>query len=117
MAFIFLLWVQSLFTDTVHSVENGTHIFRYNAMPWFFLALMFIMQIGFAEIARRFMKDRVLAVLCLLGIPLFGLLSLQLIYERTEVSETQISHRRDRLVDPLGLRVSSKVIGSLSPVR
>lgn len=95
IAFIVLMWFQSLFTSTVHSVENGTHRFHYNSVPWFFLALMFVLQIAFAEIARRFMKDRILAVLCLLGIPLFGLLSLQLIYERTEVSETVIRHRRE----------------------
>ena len=95
IAFILLMWLQSLFTSSVHTVENGTHRFHYNAVPWFFLALMFVLQITFAEISRRFIKDRILTVLCLLGIPLFGLLSLQLIYELTEVSETQIRHRRE----------------------
>lgn len=95
ISFIFLLWLQSLFTGTVHVVQGGTHIFKYNWVPWFFLVLMFLVLIGFAEIARRLLKDRGLAVICLLGIPLFGLLSLQFIYERVEVSEKLLVHRRE----------------------
>ncbi|MCA8986131.1 MAG: hypothetical protein KDA78_00725 [Planctomycetaceae bacterium] len=92
---IFLLWLQSLFTDTVHTFENGSHRFHYNLVPWFFLGLICLTQAVFAEIARRFMKDKWLGILCLLFIPLFGFLSLKHVYERTEVSESGISHRRE----------------------
>lgn len=95
IAFVFLLWLQSLFTQTVHVIQGETHIFRYGWVPWLFFLLMLLTVLGFAEIARRFLKDRVLAVICLLGIPLFGLLSLQLIYERVEVSEKLLVHRRE----------------------
>lgn len=95
LAFLLLLWLQSLFTQTTHLVRGQTHVFRYNAVPWFFLALMFLMLVGFAEIARRLLKDRILAVLCLLGMPLFGLVSLQFIYECVEVSEKLLVHRRE----------------------
>lgn len=74
ITFVFLIWLQSLFTQTVHAVQGDTHIFKYNWVPWFFLVLMFFTLIGFAEIARRFLKDRIAAVICLLGIPLFALI-------------------------------------------
>jgi len=58
VVFILLLWLQSLFTQTEHVIRGEVHIFRYNWVPWLFLILMFGMLIGFAEVARRFMKDR-----------------------------------------------------------
>src|SRR4026207_1485509 len=91
---IILLWLQSLFVQTVHTVRGDVHIFGYNWVPWFFLALFSLVLIGFAEFARRVMKDRILAVLCLLGIPLFALVSLQFVYERVEVSSKLLVHRR-----------------------
>jgi len=95
IAFIFLLWLQSKFTETEHVIRGNVHIFKYNWVPWFFLVLMSVTLIGFAEIARRFMKDRVAAIICLLGIPLFGLISLQFICERVEVSNELLVHRRE----------------------
>jgi hypothetical protein len=95
VAFVFLLWLESLFTQTEHLVRGGTHVFKYNLVPWLFLALVFLTVIGFAEIARRLLKDRVLAIVTLLMIPLFGILSLQLIYERVEVSDDLLVHRRE----------------------
>ena len=95
IACVLLIWLQSLFTDTVQIERGDTHVFQYNWVPWFFLVLMMLVLVGFAEIARRFLKDPVLAVLCLLGIPLFGLISLQYMYERVEVSEELLVHRRE----------------------
>lgn len=92
---VFLLWLQSLFTQTVHVIRGDIHIFKYHWMTWVFLVLTALTLMGFAEIARRLLKERVLAVLCLLCIPLFGLLSLQLIYERVEVSRDLLVHRRE----------------------
>lgn len=97
IAFIVLLWLQSLFTQTVHFVDGGVHVFTYNWVPWFFLALTALTLVGFAEIARRLLKDRVVAVICLLAIPLFGFLSLQFIYERVELTDELLVHRREPL--------------------
>jgi hypothetical protein len=95
VAFVFLLWLQSLFTQTEHLIQGGTHVFKYNLVPWLFLTLVFVTVIGFAEIARRLLKDRVLAIVTLLMIPLFGILSLQFTYERVEVSDQLLVHRRE----------------------
>ena len=95
LAFLFLVWLESLFTQTVHVIHGKTHLFKYNGIAWIFLVLMSLVLIGFAEIARRFLKDRLLAILCLLGIPLFAFVSLQLLYERVEVTESLLVHRRE----------------------
>src|SRR5262245_3744726 len=95
IAFVFLIWMQSLFTQTEHVMRGDVHVFRYNWVPWLFLVLMVIMQIGFAEIARRFLKDKVLAIICLALIPMYGLLSLQYFCERVEVSSKLLIHRRE----------------------
>jgi hypothetical protein len=95
VAFIFLLWLQAQFTQTEHVVDGAVHVFKYNWVPWLFLALMFLTLIGFAEIARRWMKDRILAVCVLLGFPLFGLVSLQFYFERVELSDDLLVHRRE----------------------
>jgi hypothetical protein len=95
IAFVFLLWLESLFTQTEDVIRRDVHVFKYNWVPWLFLVLVALMLIGFAEIARRLLRDRVLAILCLLMIPLFGLLSLQFIYERVEVSNELLIHRRE----------------------
>jgi hypothetical protein len=95
VAFIFLLWLESLFTEAEHVVRGDVHIFKYNWVPWIFLVLMCLAFVGFAEIARRFLKDRVAAIICLLGIPLFDLISLQYICERVEISKDLLIHRRE----------------------
>jgi hypothetical protein len=95
VVFVFLLWLESLFTQTEHVIRGEVHIFKYNWVPWFFLVLMFVMLTGFAEIARRFLKDRVAAIICLLMIPLFGFISLQFICERVEISDKFLVHRRE----------------------
>jgi hypothetical protein len=92
---IAVLVLQSLFTQTEHVVEGDVHIYRYNVVPWIFLGVLMLSLVGFAEVARRYLRDRILAVHCLLGIPLFGLVSLQLIYERVEVSDALLVHRRE----------------------
>jgi hypothetical protein len=51
--------------------------------------------IGFAAVAHRLLKDRVLAILCLLTIPLWGLLAPKFIYERVDVSNELLVHRRE----------------------
>jgi hypothetical protein len=95
VVFLFLLWLHSLFVQTEHIVDGGVHIFKYNWVPWSFLVFIVLLQFAFAEIARRFFKDRGLALLVLLFTPVFGLLSLQFIYERVEVSDKLLTHRRE----------------------
>jgi len=95
VAFVFLLWLQYLFTETEHVIRGGVHIFKYNWVPWFFLVLMSLTLVGFAEMARRFLKDHWVAVTCLLGIPVFGFISFQFICERVEISDKFLVHRRE----------------------
>jgi hypothetical protein len=95
VAFIFLIWLQSLFTQTEHVIRGDVHVFKYNWVPWLFLVLMSITLIGFAEIARRLLKKRVLAIICLLLIPVYGVLSLASICERVYVSNQLLIHRRE----------------------
>jgi hypothetical protein len=95
IVFTFLLWLHSLVTDTAHIVQGATHVFAYNWVPWSFLYCLVLMHLAFAEVARRFLKDRALAVICLLLIPLYGLLSPKLLYERVEVSRELLVHRRE----------------------
>jgi hypothetical protein len=95
VAFLFLVWLESLFTQTVHVIDGKTHLFKYNGIPWLFLVLMSLVLVGFAEIARRFQKDRVTASICLLGLPFFAFVSLQLLYERVEVTDSLLVHRRE----------------------
>jgi hypothetical protein len=95
IVFVFLLWLQSLFTQTEHVIHGEVHIFKYNWVPWLFLVLMSLMAVGFAETARRFLRDRVVAVICLLLIPGFDFISLQFICERVEISKDLLVHRRE----------------------
>lgn len=93
-AFVLVLWLQSLFTLTERVDEAGTQIYRFSWVAWLFMSLFWLVCIAFAEIARRCMKDRVLAVVCLLSIPLFGFISLGFIYDRVELSDRLLRHRR-----------------------
>jgi hypothetical protein len=95
VVFLFLLWLHLLFVQTEQVVQGGVHIFKYNWVPWSCLTFIVLMQLGFAEIARRFFKDRGLALLILLFTPVFGLLSIRFIYERVEVSDALLKHRRE----------------------
>lgn len=95
VALVGLLWLHSLFAQTEQIVQSGVHIFRYNWVPWSFLVCVLLIHVGFAEIARRFLKDRGLAVLILLVAPIFGLVSLHFLYERVEVSDKLLKHRRE----------------------
>lgn len=49
IACVLLIWLQSLFTDTVQIDGGDTHVFQYNWVPWFFLVLMMLVLVGCAE--------------------------------------------------------------------
>jgi hypothetical protein len=95
VVFLLILWLQSLFTQTTHEFDGTTHIFKYNWVPWLFLVLITATLIGFAEHARRVLRDRFVAITCLFGIPLFAFLSLQFVFERVEVNNQLLVHRRE----------------------
>lgn len=95
IVFLLILGLQSLCTQTTHIINGGTHVFKYNWVPWFFMGLITLTHIAFAEIARRFLRDRFIAITCLLGIPLFFFISLQFVCERVEVTEQLLIHRRE----------------------
>lgn len=59
------------------------------------MGLMCLTMIAFAEFARRALRDRFIAVTCLLGIPLFAFISLQYVFERVEVHKEILVHRRE----------------------
>ncbi len=92
---LFLVWLQSRWAETVHVVDGGTHVFKYNWVPWLFLGLLILTSIAFAAIAYKVIRDRFLTGACLLGIPLFSLLSLQLVCERVVITPELLVHRRE----------------------
>jgi hypothetical protein len=93
---ILLLWFQSLFTTTVHSVDGTHHVFSYGWIAWVFGASFIVMLLVFAWIAWRVMNDRVIMWITLAGIPLICLAVLpQTLYERLEITETHLIHRRE----------------------
>ncbi len=91
---VLILWLMSLCSLTERVDEAGTGVYRFSWVAWFFLSLMWLLCLVFAEVARRFLKDRTLAILCLLGIPLFSISSLGLLYDRVEVSRQLLRYRR-----------------------
>ncbi|OAI51250.1 hypothetical protein AYO47_07225 [Planctomyces sp. SCGC AG-212-M04] len=94
LGIVLILWLQSLFALTERVDVAGTQIYRYSWVAWFFLSLTWLLCIACAEFARRAMKDRIVAGICLLGIPLFGLVSLGFLYDRVELSDQLLRHRR-----------------------
>ena len=89
-----VVWVSTLFTQATHIVVGATHIFRYNWVPWVFLAVNVVMLLAFAEFARRFLKAKWGALVFLLAIPVFGFIQLQVVFERVELSQNLLVHRR-----------------------
>lgn len=116
-AFLFLLWLQTLFTQTAHIVDGQLHIFRYNWIAWLFLGLMVLTLIGFAEIARRVLKDRFITMTCWGGVLLFAFLSLQLVYERVELTEEVLKHRREPPHTEFNADIPWSSIASVTKVR
>ena len=116
-AIVFLVWLQSRFDTTAHLVDNGTHVFKYNWVPWFFFFLMAGVLVAFAEIARRYLKDYFAAIVCWLSIPLFfGSVQLQILYERVEVNDTVLVHRREPPHTEFNVDIPWKSITSASKV-
>lgn len=96
LTFLAILWVQSLFTDTEHVTVGQTQIYRYNNVAWFFVGVQLLMLIGFAEIARRVLKDRFVAVTCWLAIPFFAcFVGSKNFCERVELTPDLLIHRRE----------------------
>jgi hypothetical protein len=96
LAAVLLLFVYSLVDTTSHTVQGQHRVFAYGALAWLFVGLWMALFIGFALAAWRLLNDRLLAGLVLLGIPLFAFVSLpQFLYERVEISDKMLVHRRE----------------------
>ena len=90
-----IVWASTLFRQTAHIVVGNTHIFRYNWVPWIFLAVNVVMLLAFAGFARRVLESRWGALIFLLAIPVFGFIQLQVVFERVELSKDLLVHRRE----------------------
>jgi hypothetical protein len=96
VAIVLLLLVQSFFTTTTHVVEGEHHIFRYSALAWVFLGGFAGILAAFAWIAWQPMKDKPLGGFLLAATPLLMLLlAPQLLYERVELTDELLIHRRE----------------------
>ena len=96
LSFILLAWLESFFTETIHTVHGKHHEFGYGWIAYAFFAAYVIHAFAFAAIALRVMKDKVIMWITLALVPLlcFAVLP-QLIYERVAVTETHLIHRRE----------------------
>ena len=93
---VLLLWVQSLFDTTTHTVSGSHHVFAYGWLAWFFQGLFVVVLLGFAWFAWRPMQDRLLAGIMLAGVPLFGFAVMpQTACERVELDGALLIHRRE----------------------
>lgn len=95
IVFVLLLGLHSLLPETAQTVDGTRHLFAAAWTQWFFVGLTALVLIGFAEIARRFMKDRILSVICWLMIPLFGFTLVPGLWDnRVEITKDHLIHRR-----------------------
>lgn len=96
VAIVLLLLVQSFFITTTHIVEGEHHIFRYSAIAWAFLAGFGGILVAFAVIAFKPLNDKVLGGFLLAATPvLMLLLAPQLLFERVELTDDLLIHRRE----------------------
>lgn len=96
VAVVLLLLVQSFFVTTVHIVDGERHIFRYSAVAWVFLAAFAGILLLFAVIAWKALHDKLLSGFLLVATPLLMfLLAPQLLYERVELTDELLIHRRE----------------------
>lgn len=96
IAVVLLLFVQSFFDTTVHTVQGNDHIFTYGVLAWLFFALFLLILIAFSAFAWKKMNEPILAGIMLLGIPLVCFMALpQICYERVELTQEYLIHRRE----------------------
>jgi hypothetical protein len=96
VAVVLLLFLQSFFDTTVHTVSANHHVFSYGFLAWLFFALFVLIVMGFAIFAWKKMNEPILAGIMLLGIPLICFAALpQICYERVELTGEHLIHRRE----------------------
>ncbi len=96
ISFVLLFWLQSFFAETVHTVSGTHHEFGYGFTAYAFFSSYIIVAVVFAAIALRVMKDKVMMWIALAVVPLMCVVVLpQLIYERVELTDTHLVHRRE----------------------
>lgn len=118
VAFVLLLWIQSLFTHTIHIVDGTQHVFCYGLVAWGFMAAFVLLVVGFAVLAWKWLNDRVGAMILLVFAPLMGLVVLpQILYERVELTDTEWRNRREWPHNQYSADVSWNEIASVTKVR
>lgn len=118
IAFVLLLGLHSLFPETTHTVEGTKHVFTASWTQWFFLALTALVLIGFAEIARRRMKDSMMSLICWLAIPFFVFtLGPGLWDNRVEITNDYLIYRRGYPHAGYNVDVSWATIRSVTKVK
>ncbi|HET6422524.1 MAG TPA: hypothetical protein VFG20_02500 [Planctomycetaceae bacterium] len=96
IGFALLLFLQSLFVQTVHIQQGADHVFRYGAVAWFFVVLFAVLPLLFAVLAWKWLRDAGGAIILLIAAPvMFFVVAPQIIFERVELTETEWKHRRE----------------------
>jgi hypothetical protein len=96
IAVVVLLLLQSFFVNTTHIIDGEHHVFRYSAVAWAFLAGFAAILVAFAVIAWKLLNDKLLGGFLLVATPLLMLaLAPQLLFERVEVTDDLLIHRRE----------------------
>jgi hypothetical protein len=95
IVFILLLGFHSLLPETGHALDGTHHVFSAAWTQWFFLSLTALVLLGFAEIARRLMKDSIVSLICWLAIPFFGFTLVPGLWDnRVEITNDSLVYRR-----------------------
>ena len=96
IAIVLLLWLQSCFTLTTHIVDADRHVFCYGVVAWVFLAAFAAILLAFAWLAWGPLKDKLVGGFLLAATPvLIALLAPQLLFERVELTDHFLVHRRE----------------------
>ena len=96
VTFLLLLWIQSLFTHTVHHVDGDHHVFAFGLTGWIFLAAFVAVILGFAVLAWKWLRDAMGSGILVVGaIFIGGMLSPTLLSQRVELTSTEWKNRRE----------------------
>jgi hypothetical protein len=92
---ILAAWLFSLLPAASHVVLGDRHVFAVGWGPWLVSGAAAFLLVGLAELARRWMKDRLAAISCFLMIPLIAVaLVPDFLMTRVEVTAEGLSYRR-----------------------
>ncbi len=96
LGFVLLLWLYSLLTHTVHSTDGARHVLTYGPVAWMFSGAAMALCLGFAALVWKWMHDKVVAAMLVVGSVFMGAVLLpQILCARVELTETDWRHRRE----------------------